>query len=133
VARTELRVYRRRGTTPIGTKDGLAGKDVITILGYSYAGLLSFIKDPANHVDNNTAATHDTAFTMLERGRADYLLDYTGPATEVLTADPGKDVEYEVISRLEVFLVLSRSYPDAKAVMARLDAIIPTLHRPNGK
>ncbi len=129
VAGTELRIYRRAGQAPIRARTDLAGRGVITILGYSYAGLLSFIQNPANRIDNNAATTHEAAFAMLDRGRAEYLVDYAGPAAEVLAAHPVKDLQYDVIGRLEVYLVLSRSYPDAAAVMTKLEAIAETLHR----
>jgi polar amino acid transport system substrate-binding protein len=127
VAGTELRVYRRKGLAPIAAKEDLAGKEVITVHGYSYGGILAFIKDPANKVGNNGTVSHESAFAMLERGRADYLLDYAGPAQEVLADHPINDLEFDVIDRLNVHLILSPNYPDAKAVMARLEAIADTL------
>ena len=138
VATTELRAYRRANTPPIRSKEDLVGKEVIAIHGYSYAGLLNFLKDPANRIGNNSTVSHDSAFVMLERGRADYLLDYAGPAAEVLAAHPIKDMEYDVISRLDVHLILARSYPDATSVMSRLEEIADTLTmdgspRPQGK
>ena len=138
VATTELRAYRRANTPPIRSKEDLVGKEVIAIHGYSYAGLLTFLKDPANRIGNNSTVSHDSAFVMLERGRADYLLDYAGPATEVLAAHPVKDLEYDVVSRLDVYLILARSYPDAAVVMSHLEAIADTLSvegvpKPQGK
>ncbi len=127
VAGTELRVYRRKGLAPITTRQGLAGKEVITVHGYSYGDILAFIRNPANRVGNNGTVSHESAFAMLERGRADYLLDYAGPAEEVLADHPIKDLEFDVVDRLDVYLILSRTYPDAPAVMARLEAIAETL------
>jgi polar amino acid transport system substrate-binding protein len=127
VAGTELRIYRRKTQPPISSQADLAGKEVITIHGYSYGSLLNFIKDPANRIGNNGAISHESAFTMLDRGRADYLLDYAGPAEEVLAEHPIRDLQYDVISRLDVHLILSRTYPDAEAVMARLESIAATL------
>ncbi|OAN44087.1 amino acid ABC transporter [Paramagnetospirillum marisnigri] len=129
VASTDLRVYHLPGKPPVKTKEDLIGKRIITIRGYSYGGLLSFISDPANNISNNTAIKHETAFSMLEAGRGDYLLDYTGPALEVLSARPIPGVQYETLSRLDVFLVLAKSYPDAQAVMNRLEAIVESLNK----
>lgn len=127
VAGTELRVYRRKGHRPVTSREDLAGKEVITIHGYTYGTLLSFIKDPANRIGNNGTVSHESAFAMLERGRADYLLDYAGPAQEVLADHPIHDLEYDIIERLDVHLVLNRTYPDAESVMNRLEAIAETL------
>ena len=127
VTSSELRVYRAANKPPIQTNADLAGKRVITIRGYSYGGLLNFITDPRNSITNHSAIKHDVAFSMLEAGRADYLLDYAGPATEVLTAQPIAGVQFDVLSRQDVFLVLSRSYPEAQVVLSRLEAIMATL------
>jgi len=127
VAGTELRIYRRKGLPPVTAREGLSGKEVITIHGYSYGDILAFIKDPANRVGNNGTVSHESAFAMLERGRAPYLLDYAGPAEEVLAEHPIKDLEFDVLQRLDVHLILSRTYPDAEAAMSRLEAIADTL------
>lgn len=127
VAGTELRVYHRKGKRPVASREDLAGKEIITIHGYTYGSLLPFIKDPANRIGNNGTVSHESAFAMLERGRADYLLDYAGPAQEVLADHPIHDLDYDVIERLDVHLVLNRTYPDAEAVMKRLEAIAETL------
>lgn len=128
VASAEIRVYRAADTPPIRTNADLAGNRVITIRGYSYGGLLNFITDPNNRITNHAAIRHDIAFSMLEAGRGDYLLDYAGPATEVLAAQPVAGVRFDVLSRQNVYLVLSRSYPDAPAVLSRLEAILATLN-----
>jgi ABC-type amino acid transport substrate-binding protein len=129
VASTELRVYRMADKPPIRSKEDLAGKRIITIRGYSYGGLLPFIADPANNISNNTAIKHDAAFAMLEAGRGDYLLDYTGPAVEVLTAHPIAGIAFDSLTRLDVYLVLAKSYPDAPNVLNRLEAIVETLNK----
>lgn len=121
VAVTELRVYRRKDRPPVTARQALAGQEVITVHGYTYGTLLAHIRDPANGVISHGTASHDAAFAMLERGRADYLLDYAGPAQEVLARQPIPDLAYDVIDRLDVHLVLSRAYPDAEATMARLE------------
>ncbi|MDO8606327.1 MAG: amino acid ABC transporter [Phaeospirillum sp.] len=129
VASTELRVYHMPDKPPIRSKEDLNGKRIITIRGYSYGGLLTFISDPANGISNNTAIKHEAAFAMLEAGRGDYLLDYAGPAIEVLNGHPIGGVRYSLLSKLDVYLVLAKSYPDAKNVMARLEGIVETLNK----
>lgn len=129
VASTELRVYHMADKPAVRTKEDLIGKRIITIRGYSYGGLLTFVSDPANGITSNAAIKHEAAFAMLEAGRGDYLLDYTGPATEVLSGHPIAGVRYSPLSRLDVYLVLAKAYPDAKAVMARLETIVETLNK----
>ncbi len=133
VANTELRIYRRAEQPAVKSREELLGKRVITILGYSYGGLLAFIDENGkknNGIVNNVAETHEAAFAMLERERADYLIDYTGPATEVLAARPVKNLKFDVLDRLEVYLVVSRKRPDAEKLMARLESIAESLNKP---
>jgi ABC-type amino acid transport substrate-binding protein len=130
VASTELRIYRSTKAAPVKSREDLVGKRVITILGYSYGGLLAFIEDKKNGVVNNVAETHEAAFAMLERGRADYLIDYTGPSTEVLAVRPNKSLKFEVLDQLDVYMVLSKKHPDALALMARLEAVAESLNKP---
>jgi ABC-type amino acid transport substrate-binding protein len=129
VASTELRVYRLADRAPIRTREDLVGKKIITIRGYSYGGLLPFLNDPGNGITVNSTMKHDAAFAMLEAGRADYLLDYTGPSLEMLAQHPIAAARYDVLGRLDVHLVLVRTYPNAEAVMARLEAIMETLDK----
>jgi polar amino acid transport system substrate-binding protein len=130
VASTELRIYSSVEAAPIPSREALVGKRVITILGYSYGGLMAFIEDPKNRIINNAAQTHESAFAMLERGRADYLIDYTGPASEVLAIKPNKNLKFSSLDRLDAYLVLSKKRPDAAPLMVRLEAIADTLNKP---
>ncbi len=123
VTSTELRVYRRNGVPAISSYQELAGKQVVALLGYSYGKIGRFIRDKANRVALSETARHHNAFMMLQRGRADYVLDYAGPSEEVLAAIPIPDVDYDVLTRLDVHLVLSKSYPDARLLMERLEQI----------
>lgn len=129
MASAEIRVYRIGNKPAVHRREDLAGKRIITIRGYSYGGLLSYIDDARNDVDNEVALKHDAAFAMLAAGRADYVLDYAGPAAEVLAEHPISGLQSDFLSRQEIYLVLSRGYPDAAGVMARLEAIADTLDK----
>jgi polar amino acid transport system substrate-binding protein len=129
VASTELRAYRHADTPALAGKNGLAGKRVALIRGYSYAGLKDFLADPGNAVRIEEVTSHDSAFALLARDRVDYVIDYAGPAGEVLAEHPITRVQSDLVSRLDVYLVLSKSYPDAEAVMARLQAIADRLDK----
>lgn len=129
VAVAELRVYRLGSRQPLKGRENLVGKSVIIVRGYSYAGLKDFIADGKNRITGHEAPTHAAAFRMLAQERADYLLDYAGPAAETIAADPVPGLQDETLSRQDVHLVLSRSYPDAERVMARLESIAETLDK----
>jgi polar amino acid transport system substrate-binding protein len=129
VANTELRIYSKAGHPSVKSRADLIGKRVITILGFGYGGLLPFIEDQKNGISNQVAETHESAFAMLQRGRADYVLDYTGPSTEVLAVQPIRDVKFDVLDRLDIYLVLSRKRPNAPQLMARLETIAESLNK----
>jgi len=123
----EIRAYHRAGTAPIASVSDLLGKSIITIHGYSYGGLLTPLDEERNRTGNNLPLTHAAAFHMLAQERADYVIDYAGPASEVLAATPIPGLRSELLSRQEVFLVLSRQYPGAERLMNRLENIAETL------
>lgn len=124
---TELNIYSVGDKPPVRTRDDLPGKRVVTIRGYSYGGLLKFIDDPANRIGNEVAPTHKAAFEMLAAGRGDYLIDYASAAREILADMPIRHLNHQTLDRLDIYLVLSRQYPDAEHLMARLEAIVRTL------
>lgn len=121
VTYSELRVYRRSGASPVNKLEDFANKQVITIRGYSYGKIGKYLKTPDNKVTIYEAPQHQSAFSMLNHARADYLLDYSGPSEEMLEAEPVPDVSYDVLARLDVFLVLSKTYPNAHEVMTTLE------------
>lgn len=129
VANVEIRAFRTGSKPPVKTREDLAGRSVIIVRGYSYAGLKDFVDDTKNRIKSHEAPTHAAAFKMLAAGRADYLIDYAGPAAEMLAAEPNADVQSDTLSRQDVYLVLSRSYPDAEKVMARLEAVAESLDK----
>ena len=126
----EILVYRTGDKAPVKTRAGLAGKHVIVITGYSYGGLADYLKDPLNKITPVVAASHQSAFDMLVAKRADYLLDYIGPATETLAQhEPIAGLSDEVLDSTPLYLVLSKSYPDAERVMVSLEEIYRSLDK----
>jgi hypothetical protein len=135
VTSTELRIYRRSASPAIKAKEDLAGKRVIMIRGYSYGSLGKYLRAQENQVQIIDAAGHEAAFQLLERNRGDYVIDYQGPAEEMLFDNPIADLAYDSFKRLDVYLVLSRDYPNAYRLMDHLEARVaeldvPTLLRP---
>jgi polar amino acid transport system substrate-binding protein len=124
---TELRVYRKSSSPAVTSKEDLAGKSVILIRGYSYGGIGKYLRASANHVVVNETSQHESAFAMLRYHRAEYLLDYAGPSEEILTGHPHPNVTYDVLTRLDVFLVLSKTYPNSKAVMAEMERVASSI------
>lgn len=121
VAVAEIRAYSLPGKPRLRGREDLAGKNVIAVHGYSYGDLLNQLTQPAAKVSLQIAQSHRAAFAMLAGERGDYVLDYSGPASEILAESPLPGVQSDLISRQEVFMVLSRSYPEAERVMEKLE------------
>lgn len=130
IARTWTNVYHRKGLAPITEPAHLSGHTVIIIRGYSYGGLRPFLHDPTHGPALEVADSHASAFDMLRNGRADYLLDYAGPAAEILAVNPIADLVVDKLEQLDVYIVLHKSYPDAQASLERLERIAETLDIP---
>lgn len=124
---TELRVYRTAKSSRIGDKEDLKGKKIITIRGYSYGAIGKYLKDATNNIVTFEALLHKSAFEMLANGRADYLLDYTGPSEEILEESPIPGVSSDVLKKLGVFFVLSKFYPDAEKMMDAMERAVDTI------
>jgi ABC-type amino acid transport substrate-binding protein len=124
---TELRVYRKENMPAVKSKEDLKGKNLIVIRGYSYGGIGRYLRDPATNVIIHEAPRHDSAFEMLAFGRAEYLLDYAGPSGEVLALHPQPGVAYDALERLNIYLVLSKGYPDAEMMMEKLETVASSI------
>lgn len=122
--RDDLRVYWQGDKPAIVNRDDLKGKSVVGLAGFSYGGVVDFLKNPANGIDYSTAESHDSAFAMLKAGRADYLLDYSEPAEkEALIRTPLPNLHHATIDVLNVYLVLNKNYPQAQATMDMLERL----------
>ena len=64
---------------------------------------------------------------MLKNHRADYLIDYGSAADDILAERPLAGLKSESLKQLDIFLVLSKSHPDAEKLMTRLEEIAGTL------
>lgn len=130
----ELRAYYISSKPPVRKKEDLVGKRIITLAGFSYGGLISFIEDPENRIENHPAQSHEAAFEMLDAGRADYVLDYAEPASaEGLAKHPVANLRSDVLDTVHMYFVLSRDYPNAHAVLDRLEAIYQKMREEDPK
>lgn len=129
VGKDEIRVFSIGNKPQIRTREQLVGKNIITLRGFSYAGLSSFITDPKNRITSSEAGTHEAAFEMLAAGRADYLLDFSELADMFLAKQPVANLRSDVLGSPNYhYMVLSTDYPDAEKTLARLEAIVKTMN-----
>lgn len=115
-----LGVYQQSTKSPVVSLDDLVGKSVIMISTYNFGVLEGFLADPENRISMFPVKHHNSAYSMLEAGRADYFLDYDGPAKKVEEEKQKNDIQYNVLQQVNVFIVLRKDYPDAKHVVEYL-------------
>lgn len=119
---TDLNVYYIGDKAPITKKEDLVGSKLVTIRGYSYGSLKKFLNNPDNKIKKESTNTHKSAFEMLKLGRVDYLLDYASAADDIIAQSSISNIKSNKINQLDVFLVLSKSYPNAQEFMTKLEA-----------
>jgi ABC-type amino acid transport substrate-binding protein len=127
---TYLNVYSIDDKPGIQSRDQLLGRRVITIRGYTYGTLLKFLNDPANRIVNEVAGTHRAGFDMLAAQRGDYLIDYAPAASAILAESPLGNLRIQSLERLDIYLAVSRAYPEAERLLARLEEIAAKIDIP---
>ena len=127
VATIRLRAYWRGDKAPIKSKQDIAGKSVIILRGYGYSGWIKFIKNPKNNIRYNIADSHRSAFEMLQKGRADYVLDYHSPATQALSQMDIPSPNNSLVQEFDVFFIVSGEVPGAKALSSQVDELLREL------
>lgn len=127
VEEIDLRVFTRKGTPVIRALGQLKGKKVIVIMGYGYGGLIRYLKDPAMAITLDPSRTHILAFRKLGAKRADYVLDYYGPASEAMEEAGIEDLQSHSILKLEVYFIVSKKTPGATRLLDRMEKAYQTL------
>ena len=124
--------YRKGGKTATGVKD-FSGKSVIIIRGYAYNGRIKALREPINNITLIEATSHEDAVRRLEKGHADYLLDYKHPVSSAFqsTGINANSFAVNEISRYAVYYVVSKKTPNAKALAEKLSAGLGARFIPN--
>lgn len=121
IGKVILNAYHVGDKPPIMKKEDLAGKSLIILGGYSYGGWLPYIKDPANKITYHEPNSHESAFSMLSLGRAEYLLDYDTPARRVLGTMNIPNLKFNEVSSFTLKFVVSQKAPNARDMLNRLE------------
>lgn len=121
-----LRLYRLPGTPEIRQLSVLQTQRLIVIRGYSYGGLLEPLKQRPMGLQWKDANTNYKALEMLQLRRGDYLLSYAEPIEQLLRQRPQR-LEHEALQELPMYLVLSRTTPQAEELMSRLNQVATSM------
>lgn len=121
ISQIQLRVYAT-GDTPLpSTKEDLNNNKVITLRGYSYAGLITYLTDPQNNISISTTSDHRSAFLMLKNNRANYVINYKHPSEAALKMLTIKDLKYTNFYDVKIYFIVSKALPHAAEILRKLE------------
>lgn len=116
-----IKAYWIGGKQPVTTKDEFIGKSIIVIKGYSYAGLITYLMDPAQECVINEANTHESALKMLQSGMGDYLLDYSAPIDVALEKKYVDGLKSATLAIIPTYFIISKAVPEGEALMNQIN------------
>ncbi len=117
-----LNLYFRYDTPAPIIPDELQGRGVILITGYSYwQEINQWLHDPARNIIQHRTGSHTAALEMLQRGRADYLLDYRAPVEQAMNTLGIGNLPFVEVQHLPLRLIYSRHAPGAERLRDELD------------
>ena len=117
-----LNLYFRRDTLLPRIPEDLQGRGVIVISGYSYwPQINALLQDPLLAIKQHRTTTHSSALEMLQRRRADFLLDYQTPVEQARRRLGMSELPYVQLQRVPLKLIVSRHAPGAEALRDALD------------
>lgn len=135
VGHLHINVYSMKGTPRITSQDDLRGKTVVLMHGYTYGKLRAFLEQDAPATEVLNASEYRELFAPFFQHRQEaldrelYAVSYAGPSEEIMSelsqhsATSRGDIQTDVLFKVPVNLVLSKSYPGAGELMGRLERI----------
>ncbi len=128
----EMRVFTIGKKKEITRKEDLVGKKVIIVRGFSYSTWGSWIRDKKNGVKFIETNSHEAAFEMLERGRANYLLNYKYISRFVLKNKEIKNLQHKTLFNWQCYFVLSNKIANASNILRKMDNSYKALIKSGG-
>ena len=117
-----LALYHRPDTPPPRIPDGLQGRSVIVISGYSYwKSVNDLLNDPSLGLITHRTSTHQAALEMLQRQRGDFLIDYQQPVEQVFKSLGAEPLPFTVLHSLQLRFVASRHAEGSAILLDALD------------
>lgn len=117
----EMRVYWRGDRPPIAEKEDLIGHSVILVRGFTYKDWGAWIREGKQDIEFFDVNTHESAFKMLRRGRAEYLLNYKYIDSEVLDRVQITDLQVKPLYRWYCYFNIHKDTPNAAALLRRIE------------
>lgn len=120
VFHVQLSAWYRDTTEPLKHLDQLNDKSVIVINGYTYGGLLAWLK-ASDRIRLTEAPNHRAAIDMLKLNRGDYVLDYRQPVKQILNEPSDRIIRESEIRTRNATWLFSLASPRAALLRDELD------------
>ncbi len=117
----DMRIYHSSDKPSITAKEELVGHSVILVRGFSYKDWGAWIRDEKNKVTFYETDSHEAAFEMLQRGRAEYLLNYKYIDEEVLNRIKIPGLVIKSLFRWYCYFNINKDVPGAEKLLKRLE------------
>jgi len=117
----EMRAYWVGNKPPIKEKEDLLGHSVILLKGFTYKDWGAWIRDQKNKVVFYEPYTHESAYEMLKKGRAEYLLSYKYIDDEILSKVKIPDLVVKPLFQWHCVFNISKNTPNAAALLKKLE------------
>ena len=122
ISQIQMRIYAI-GDTPLPkTKEDINNHKIITMRGYGYGGLVSYLSNPTNNIEVTSTSKHRASFLMLKDKRADYVINYKQPSDAVLSSIEIPNLKYINFYDAKVYFIVSKETPNAERVLKKLEA-----------
>lgn len=120
----KLDAYWKQGTPSVTQLADLKDRNTILISSYSYGGHYRKLAEESLHT--RSAINHEDGFDQLMTNHGFYLLGYHEIAQQVIQKFDIKGIEHAPLARYELHLKMSKSFPNANALIKEIDSIIAT-------
>ena len=116
----QLSAWYCEGTEPLTDFRQLEGKTVIVIGGYTYAGMINWLRQ-AEGIRVTEAPNHRSGIDMLKRNRGDYFLDYRETISEILTRPSDDKIHEAEVRTRNLAWLFSLASPRAAVLRDEFD------------
>ncbi|GBC60492.1 hypothetical protein DENIS_1445 [Desulfonema ishimotonii] len=125
----EMRAYWRGNKPAIQFKEDFIGHSVVLLKGFSYKDWGAWIRDRKNGIDFYEPYTHKSAFTMLRKGRAEYLLSYKYIDDDILKQIQIPDLVVKPLFRWHCYFNICKDLPWAGTLLKKWKPAISSLSK----
>lgn len=109
LAYIHINLYTRAQSRLPAWPNGLNGKQVILLSGYDYeTSLMNLLQEPWRNILLHRTPSHQSAVAMLQRRRADYLINYQAPMRQLQAENPLLLLNSMNVARIPLQMVISR-------------------------